>query len=284
MISPSDHVVRAMLDDGSFRIVAARTTTTTGGVAAVQQVDGTTAEHLGNLLTGAVLFRETMAPGYRVQTILRATDGKSTLVADSHPSGDARGLVQLSGGRTSFDLNAPTQLQMMRSLPNGGIQQGVVDVPPTGRFSDAFMAYMEGSEQVTTVVGMVTRLDGTSVVASGGYLVQLLPEANADALRTMIEQLESLGSLENVLGTDFTPSDLVTRIVGDRPHTWLGQSEIRYHCWCSEVRVMSALATLDRQELEEMIADGNHIEISCDYCRKDYRIPLGQLRGLLEES
>lgn len=285
MPGPVDSVLRTLLDDGSFRVVAARTTDTVAGTLAAQAVTGETARALGELVTGAVLFRETMAPSYRVQGILRGADGKSTLVADSHPSGDARGLVQLARGKSHVALDSGALLQLMRSLPNGSLNQGVVEVPQGGDLSAALMNYMQTSEQVRSLVTVATVLDGDRVVGAGGVLVQLLPEASPTATRTMLERFEAFGSATSrVAHESFDAHTLTAQLLAELAHSPLGELELRYHCWCSEVRVMSALATLDRSELEAMLDQGHPIEINCDYCRTEYRIPPAKLQGLLRQS
>lgn len=285
MTGPADSVLRTILDDGSFRIVAARTTDTVAGALSAQQVAGATGRALGELVTGAVLFRETMAPGYRVQGIVRGTDGKSTIVADSHPSGDARGLVQLARGRSEVGLGPGALLQLMRSLPNGSLNQGVVEIPASGDLSSAMMAYMQTSEQVTSLVQVTTVLDGERVVGAGGFLVQRLPEAGAAATRQMLDRFTAFGALAaEVTAPEFSARSLVDRLLVELSRSELGEQPIQYRCWCSEVRVMSALATLDRGEIEAMLHEGNPVEINCDYCRTEYRIPPAKLRGLLRES
>ncbi len=283
MTETEDQVVRAMFDNGSFRIIAARTTSTAAGAVHAQHAVGDTARHLGSLVTGAILFREMMAPGYRVQAILRGTDGKSTLVADSNPSGDTRALVQLAAGAESIELGPGAHLQMMRSLPNGDLNRGVVELPESGSLSDALMTYMESSEQVTSIARVATLVDGDTVVAAGGYMVQLLPEADRESVQVMTAHLEQLGPVGPYLDNEFSGRSLVEMVAEDHPFTLLGETAVRYGCWCSDVRVMSALATLDRAELEAMIADGEPVELDCDYCHTTYRIAAPRLRGLLQD-
>ena len=70
-VPPADTVLRAMTDDGAFRVMVARTTDTVRAIVAAQQVDGFAANQLGDLVTAAVLVRETMSPPNRVQVLLR---------------------------------------------------------------------------------------------------------------------------------------------------------------------------------------------------------------------
>lgn len=69
-----DNVLRAITDDGAFRVIAADTTATVRGVLVAQKA--ATAELVrtfADLLTGAVLVREGMAPDNRLQAICKGT-------------------------------------------------------------------------------------------------------------------------------------------------------------------------------------------------------------------
>src|SRR6266511_2418355 len=83
--APADSVLRAMTDDGAFRVITARTTETVRGAIEAQGAAGETARTFGELITGAILYRETMAPQLRVQGVLKGSSGTGSLVADSHP-------------------------------------------------------------------------------------------------------------------------------------------------------------------------------------------------------
>ncbi len=283
MTHPANGILRAITDDHAFRVITLGTTAAAGGVVGAQRASGQLARCLAELVTGTILIRETMAPQCRVQGIVRAQSG--ALIADSHPSGDVRGLVQLGPGASTIDLTSGATLQMMRTLANGGIHQGLVAFPNGGGMSKALMAYMQTSEQVTSVVAVDTWLEDDGLLAAGGYMVQMLPEAAQRPLASMIERLEQFGGLAlRLQAPDFGPVSLLTELLAGIPHTVVGSGEVRYHCWCDEVRVMSALSTLKRADLEELIAEGEALSLSCDYCGRDYRVQPAQLRGLLEES
>src|ERR687892_153384 len=112
MVPHTDTVLRTMTDDGTFRVVTARTTETIRGALGAQRATGAVAQQLADLLTGVVLLRETMAPQLRVQGILRGAEDTGTLLADSHPTGKTRGLV--SKADIGFKLGSGAVLQLMR--------------------------------------------------------------------------------------------------------------------------------------------------------------------------
>ena len=188
----NDSVMRAMTNDGAFRVIAARTTDTVRGVVAAQNLSGALAHDMADLLSTAVLYRETMAPSLRVQCIVRFEEEAGQLVADSHPDGWTRGLLQAGTGDAPPDIRKTrATLQMMRTLPNSDLHRGVVEVPESGNLSEGFMRYMQLSEQIVSMISLGSVVEGENPTA-GGFVVQLLPEA-ADAeaaMETMTRRLE----------------------------------------------------------------------------------------------
>src|SRR5580704_15177333 len=128
----SDTALRALTDDGAFRVMAVQTTETVRGAIAAQNARGSDARLLAEMLTGAILVRETMAPDHRVQGTLVGDDGKSRIVADAHPTGETRGLVQRARGADSVALREKMRLTMMRTLHDGSIHQGTIEAPASG--------------------------------------------------------------------------------------------------------------------------------------------------------
>lgn len=281
-----DKTVRAITDDGAFRVIVARTTDTVRGITAAQNATGEAARILGDLVTATVLFRETMAPNLRVQGILRDRAGLGTLVADSAPEGHTRGLLQsVSSGKVATGTRADVLLQMMRTLPNGHVNQGVVKMENAHDVTLGMMAYMRDSEQVDTMLAVASVLDDSGRVrASGGYMVQLLPEVGRGPLAIMTERLEDFRSIDHLLNDEFTPEWLRDELLYGMPFTALDESPVGFHCWCSEARLLGALATLDTKEIQSMINDARPIEITCDYCTRDYAIPPARLQGLLRQN
>jgi molecular chaperone Hsp33 len=290
-----DTVVRAMTNDGAFRVIAARTTETVRGAISAQNARGATARHFGELITGAILVRETMAPNLRVQGILKSATGRGSLVADAHPDGTSRGLVNFgAGGAGEISVGKGALLQMMRTMPNGALHQGVVEVPapnpgdPRGEhgsgISRGLMAYMQDSEQVFSMIAVACVLAGDTVVTAGGYVVQLLPEVERGPLMVMTERLADFGDLEEVLKSGASPDTLLSELLHGMPFTRLEESSLCFACKCSQLRVVSTLATLPRADIEDLLRSGEVLEIRCDYCGKDYQVLPAQLRSLLTTS
>ncbi|HVJ90221.1 MAG TPA: Hsp33 family molecular chaperone HslO [Labilithrix sp.] len=282
-----DMVLRAITDDGAFRVIAADTTATVRGALAAQKVQGAElVRTFADLLTGAVLVRESMAPDNRLQAILQGDNPRARMVADTHPSGATRGLVQLPANTRSMPLGERGVLQIGRTLYNGQLHQGVVQVPSsTPTMSAAFMAYMQESEQVVTVIAVGAHLSAGEVVAAGGYMVQLLPEATEGPLMVMTERLKDFEDIVPLLARGAAaPEALLAETLYGMPYTKVGERTVHFGCNCSPERLAGSFASLPRADIESLMQGGKTLEIECDYCRKNYEFTMDQLRNLLEPA
>lgn len=282
MTMSQDRVLRALTADGTFRVVVADTTFTTREAVRLQHGTGEGARIFANLLTCAVLFRETMAPELRVQVIAQGARGEGNLVADSAPSGLTRGLIQPTAPGRQVSLGPGASLRVMRTMPNGQLFQGLVTIE-SNDIADAFMLYLDHSEQTKSAVALGALVEGDRVVRAGGFLVQLLPDLDRGYLMVMLERLQEFANLgEQLSSPQFSAEQLLGELLHDMPHTTTANRDVSFGCWCGEERVLGALATLGRKELEELAEAGEPLDIGCDYCAKRYVIAPQRLLEPLE--
>ena len=283
----NDHVLRALTNDGSFRVITARTTQTVQAAIRAQDVSGPSAEHFANLLTGAVIIRETMAPNMRVQVALRGAEQRGSLLADAHPGGLTRGLVNL-GAEAAHEVQAgpDAMIQVSRTFPSGALHQGVVRIPRDGGLSAGFMSYMASSEQVVSMIAVGCKMKATGEVeAAGGYIVQLLPEVGEEPLRNMIPRLEKFKDIANLLSEiDAAPDKLLEELLHGSEYTKLDNTPVFFGCLCSPVRVVMSLATLGRDDIDELVKNRRSVDVTCDYCGTEYAVGPEQLKPLLASS
>ncbi|MCC6781736.1 MAG: Hsp33 family molecular chaperone HslO [Planctomycetes bacterium] len=282
MTQPTDHVIRAMTDDGAFRVLALRATDTVRALLDAQAVRGPTAWTLADLACAAVLVRETMAPGNRVQA-LYTDPGGGRLVADAHPEGLTRGLAQVGDDVLGAFVRAGGIFEVVRVMRPGKGHHGVIETHDDDSVAEALARYFLQSEQVTTMLRLGCVFEEDRVVAAGGFVVQLLPELTEPPLARMRARIDALGSIESLLvATDADPSQLLGSLVEGEIHTQLADSTVRFGCVCSQERVVASLATLGEDDLRDLLARGEELGVTCDYCRKrwvagpdDYRRLLG---------
>lgn len=282
-----DSVLRAITDDGAFRVIAADTTATVRGAIEAQRPETLDLTRtFADLVTGAVLVRESMAPDNRLQAILQGDNPRARMVADTHPDGGTRGLVQLPQDVKELTFGKEGVLQIARTLHNGSLHQGVVQVPNgSTNLSAAFMAYMQESEQTATMIAIGCHLSNGEVASAGGYMVQLLPEVEEGPLAVMTERLKDFEDIVPLLARGgASPEELLRETLYGMPYTKVGDRSVHFGCRCSPDRLALSLASLPRADIESLMEGGKTLEIECDYCRKKYDFTQQQLRSLIEKN
>lgn len=272
-----------MTDDGAFRVLAVRTTDTVRGIVAAQEVSGVSASCLGEVVTAAVLVRETMAPGNRVQVLFTDRIG-TRIVGDAHPDGDTRGLAQIADQVLGVLPGDGGILQVVRVVRPGKSHQGYVETTDDGGVGSALQHYFLQSEQVESMLALSCVVDDGGVRASGGFVIQLLPEVTEPPLARMRERLESLGDLgPRILRSDADPGAMLAELLDGVDHTMLADSPVRFRCPCGPDRVLAAASTLGEAELRELLERGEEMSISCDFCRTRYQVGPADYRRILGE-
>lgn len=290
MTTPSntstDSVLRAMTIDGSFRFIALNASETARGILKAQHItnanDQPEQAHNGRILAelvaGAVMLRQAMSPDYRFQIVLKQ-EGVGTITADAFPEGMTRGLLQIPDDKT-LSFGQETLLTAIRAMPNDALHQGVIETSPEDGVSQALMTYLASSEQVHSVisVGTVWDADGNLQFA-GGYLVQLLPNADINTLSAITAELDNSPGIETLLAqTQADPTKLLRALFSKEiDYTLLDQHSIFAGCNCSKGRVISALLTLGPDDLADLFEKESTVSAGCDYCGVSYEVTRDQV-------
>jgi len=280
-----DHCVRAITNDGSYRVIAVRSTEMVQSVLDAQGASGYEANLLGELLTSAVMVREMMSPNMRVQMIIGTRPHRFSFVADARPGGLTRGLMGVPDGAV-VALGDGVFLQVLRVLYDGQLHQGIVATDLQEGIPGSLCTYMLRSEQTNSLVDVACVFDADGrVKAAGGYIVQLLPEADESAIALMSARAEGFRSLVEILGEGGgSPDEMLPIVLKGFPFTVLEKSPVFFGCDSSQARVLGALATMPRADVVDLVSEGEVLNIGCDYCGEDHQIGTEMLKSLLEDN
>lgn len=284
MPSSQDTVVRTITSDKAFRVLTIITTDTVRGALRAQDARGPTALRLAELMTGAVLVREAMSPERRVQILLKDKNGRTHMVADAHPTGWNRGIVN-PGATQAVAPPDEMLLEVLYTLPGDVLQQGIIALPRDSDVSTGLMTYMQDSEQIVSMIAVRAIADDSAeagIKVAGGYMVQLLPGASHDAVRRMTDRLSAFAALDQALSAaDASADTLRQAVLGDITTETMATTYLCFGCNCDRGRVLTGLGTLPDADLREMIAEGKALDIHCDACRKQYEVSVADLEAIM---
>ena len=152
----------------------------------------------------------------------------------------------------------------------------------SGEIAEDLTYYFANSEQIPTVIGLGVLVEKDWLVLhAGGFIIQLLPFASEETISAIEDALSKFKSVTDYLNDGEIPEAIMERLLKDiviedkRP--------IQYKCNCDRKRVTKALISLGHKELQSMIADGEPVNLHCDFCGKDYEFSIDELK-LIDEN
>lgn len=286
----SDRIIRATAGDGYIKmaVITARDAVQRG--CSVHGCSPTASAALGRTLCAASLMGEMMKEDNAALTI-RINGGGSigSIVAVSDSSGNVRGYVD----NPKADL--PTRAD--GKLDVGGIvgRDGTLTVSRdiglkepyigstelvSGEIAEDLTAYLLESEQVPSACGLGVLIDtDKSVRAAGGFIVQLMPGAPAEYIDRLEENIFIMDQVTTVLDEDGADA-LFGQVLKGFEHHIVSSAPIEYRCYCSRERVEAALKSIGSEALNELSCGNEDIEISCQFCGKEYKFSPAELSDM----
>jgi molecular chaperone Hsp33 len=213
-----------------------------------------------------------------------------SILVDADAEGHVRGYVK--NPHVHLPSNAQGKLDVGGAVGNGMLyvirDYGLKDLYrgsselQTGEISDDFTYYFAVSEQTPSAVGagVLVDTDG-SVIASGGFILQLLPGHDESDVTAVEQHLAKLTSVTDFLKTGATAEELLHFLAPDARD--LSASGVAFQCNCSRERLQTVLTGLGRGEIESMIRDQGQAELVCRFCNEVYLFTRDDLEGILSD-
>lgn len=185
-----------------------------------------------------------------------------------------------------LDVGKALDLGVLSVIKDMGLKDpyvGQVDLQ-TGEIAEDLTYYFAASEQVPSSValGVLMNRDNT-VRCAGGFIIQLLPFAEEEVISQLEQRIGELHSITSMLDQDMTPEMILEHILGDFGLEILDKIPTKFSCNCSKERVEKALISIDKKDIEEMIADGKPIEVNCHFCNKNYEFTINDLEKIHDQ-
>ena len=291
----NDYLVRGMTMDGFVKVVAIRSTNM---VSRAAQIHGTTPNAtaaLGRALTAASMMGNMQKVENGSMTLqIRGGGPIGTITCVSDPEGNVRGCVTnakvpfVEKYQGKLDVGATVgvdgYLTVIRDLQMKDPYVGSTPLV-SGEIGDDVTAYFAQSEQTPTACALGVLIDRDySVKVAGGYLVQLLPGAPDEVIDKLEQGIQRAGAVTTMLEAGLTPEDILGQVCGDLGVVFMETTEIGYKCYCSRHRVTSALISLGRQELTEIMEEGKDFPVECQFCDTVYKFTPEDVAELLKKS
>ena len=290
----NDYLVRGMSMDGFVKVVAIRSTEMVRRGAQIQGTTPNATAAFGRCLTAASMMGNMQKVDNGSMTLqVRGGGPIGTITVVSDPEGNVRGcvteprvpLVEKFPGKLDVGATVGTDgtLTVIRDLQ---MKEPYIGSTPlvSGEIGDDVTAYFAQSEQTPTACALGVLVDtDLSVKVAGGYLVQLLPGAPDEVIDKLEAGIQKAGAVTAMLEAGLTPEDILGQVCGDLGVVFMETTEVSYKCYCSRERVESALISLGRQELTEIMEEGKTFPVECQFCDTVYEFTPEDIREMLEK-
>lgn len=287
-----DYIVRAMAADQQLRVFAA---TTRNIVEEARQIHNTypvATAALGRLLTAGAMMGSMMKGDTDILTLqidCSGPIGGLTVTADA--KANVKGYVK--NPRVDLPPNKAGKLDVGKAL-DLGILNVIKDIGMkepyngqthlvSGEIAEDLTYYFATSEQIPSSVGLGVLMSKDNTVAqAGGFIIQVMPFAEDAMLDKLEKKIGEIQPVTSMLAAGMTPEDILEELLGEFGVEITDRMETAYRCNCSRDRVSRAISSIGTRDLQEMIDDGEPIEVKCHFCNTAYTFDIDDLKGFIK--
>ena len=153
----------------------------------------------------------------------------------------------------------------------------------SGEIAEDFANYFVKSEQRQSAVALGVLVNKDGVQASGGYIINAMPDATEDDIYKLEQSIFKAGAISRMLDEKLTLEEIAKKITGDNNVKVIEENIVpEYECDCNKEHMADALKTIGKEELEKIIQEDKKAELVCHFCNKKYEFSENELSNILE--
>ncbi|AYV68816.1 MULTISPECIES: Hsp33 family molecular chaperone HslO [Niallia] len=290
----SDYLVKALAFDGEVRAYAVRSTETVGEGQRRHHTWPTASAALGRSLTATAMLGAMLKGDQKLTVKIDGGGPIGLILVDGNAKGEVRGYV--TNPQVHFDLNEHGKLDVRRAVGTEGTLSVVKDIGMrdyftgqvpivSGELGEDFTYYLFNSEQVPSSVGVGVLVNpDNSILAAGGFIIQLMPGAKDETITKIEQRLSEIPPISKLIEKGLTPEELLEEICGKDNVKVIENMPISFTCTCSKERFSNAIISLGQAEIEDIINTDGQAEAECHFCNEKYLFTKDELETLLKEA
>ena len=292
-MSYKDYMVRATAGNAQIRAFAATTRDLSEYARKAHNLSPIAAAALGRLMTGTVMMGQMMDNDSDMITVKMDGDGPlKGVLATADNQGRVKGYVinpsVIMPPNSSGHLNVgggigEGTLTVIRDM---GLKEPYVGQVPlySGEVAEDLTYYFSKQTPSSVGLGVLVERDNLSVIAAGGFIIQLMPFADEQTITHLEFNLQKFSSVTDILKAGKTPEELLNIVLEGFDIEFTDKVDLNFYCNCDKDRVERALMLIGEKEIQEMIDDGKEIEICCHFCNKAYTFNIEELKAIKEKA
>lgn len=290
-----DRIVRGTAKDGMIRVIGGITTNLVADGTSVHECTPVASAALGRMLTAAALMGTDLKSEKDVLTLKINGGGEAKgITVTAHSDASVKGFI--GNPYVNLPLNAKGKLDVGGAVGTNGILYVIRDlglkdpyvgqVPiHSGEIAEDLTYYYTVSEQTPSAVSLGVLVDkDLSIKAAGGFIIQMMPDADPLLADILMYRLEEIPSITTMITDGKTIEEILEYIFEDMDLKLEFANEPKYVCDCSRERVGKALISIGEKDLQEIYNEQKNEEVVCHFCNKKYVFTPEDIKELLEKA
>lgn len=288
-----DYIVRGTAATGQIRAFAMTGKHLVEEARSRHQTSPVATAALGRLLCAGVMMGSMMKNDTDMLTVQIQGDGPLggiTVTADSHAN--VKGYVQhpdvmLPPKNGKLDVGGAVGIGLIQVIKDMGLKEPYSGqtILVSSEIAEDLTYYFANSEQVPSSVGLgILMAKNNQVSCAGGFIIQLMPFAEEEAIARLEQNLKEVTSVTELLDRGETPESILEILLEGLDLEINHKIEPRFFCNCSKERVKRAVASIGKQDLKDLIREGEDIEVRCHFCNRAYQYTVEDLKEIMKQG
>lgn len=291
-MSMEDYLVKALAFDGEVRAYSVRTTNTVSEAQRRHDTWRTASAALGRSLTAGTMMGAMLKGDQKLTIKVEGNGPIGPILVDAHANGDVRGYV--TNPHVDFEGTEQGKLRVYQAVGTEGFVTVIKDIGMrepfigqspivSGELGEDFTYYFAVSEQTPSSVGVGVLVNGDdSVLAAGGFILQIMPGAQEETISFIEDRLQKIPPVSTLIEQGLSPEELLYAVLGEDKVKVLETMDVQFNCTCSRERIESVLISLGKTELEQIREEEEETEVHCHFCNERYKFSKEDITNLIE--
>ncbi|HHL0972819.1 TPA: redox-regulated molecular chaperone HslO [Bacillus cereus] len=287
-----DYLVKALAFDGEVRSYSVRTTNTVSEAQRRHDTWRTASAALGRSLTAGTMMGAMLKGDQKLTIKVEGNGPIGPILVDAHANGDVRGYV--TNPHVDFEGTEQGKLRVYQAVGTEGFVTVIKDIGMrepfigqspivSGELGEDFTYYFAVSEQTPSSVGVGVLVNGDdSVLAAGGFILQIMPGAQEETISFIEDRLQKIPPVSTLIEQGLSPEELLYAVLGEDKVKVLETMDVQFNCTCSRERIESVLISLGKTELEQIREEEEETEVHCHFCNERYKFSKEDITNLIE--
>jgi molecular chaperone Hsp33 len=287
---PADGIDIFLLEHGALRGAAVHGTTMVNEMRTNHELGILETLTLGHAYLGTALMTGMVKGNDRISMQVECGGPIQGLVAEGRATGGIRGYLKnvpipLEEPPESFDLSpffGAGFLTVTKELESAKQPFSGQVILKYGNIGEDLAYYFTVSEQVPSAFSLSIRFDKEGrVIGAGGLFLQVLGGSEEATIDHAQQALLQAPVISDYFAAGGEASGLISTAFADFAPDIIATREVAFHCDCSKERFGAFLASMKREEREDILANGPFpLRTTCYNCNTQYQFSRREIEEL----